>query len=1068
MTRLSNTRKDDLHRIFGEWVSFDLEERRIYSHDVGVVPKLIKPLVGDATADAVVQSETEAQLVDLVKWANEQKVHLVPRAKATSGYGGVMPVKGGLSVNMMRMRKILEIDKASMTVRVEPGVVWNDLEAVLNKQGLSLRTYPSSAPSSTVGGWLAQGGVGYGCFEYGCFLHNVVSARVVLPNAEMRSFEGDDLKLISEAEGITGFITEIKLLVREQLPETIQAVTFESAAQLSAALEDVLKEKIPLWSVSFINPTMARLKNQLPPRMEHGQIVDEERPTLPEGGYIALFVSPHERSSQIKEPLLGVINTHSGKILDQSLADHEWTERFNLLHIKRLGPSLLPAEAVVPLENLGLVLEELQTTIKQPLTLEGMLQLNLMGGSEGLVTLLGFIPHDERTLGYGIAYSLSLTLVRIAKKYGGRPYATGFYFTSEADTVLGPDRVKALAAFKQDVDPEGIMNPRKVIDKGLMGHLLGAVLPFESLARIPANWFKGSVGEHIQGQGKRGIPDDIAWYAYACAQCGYCVDECNQYYSRGWESESPRGRWFFLRDYLEGRAKMTQEWVENILACTTCEMCNVKCPLQLPNEPSWLKLRGELIYKQDRLTFPPFEIMRASAKKELNIWGAYSKDRSAWMPEEIKDKSRVDFGGVYFAGCSASPTDREAWIPLRVKEKIRPESETAYFAGCTASLVEKDVAQGATELLCAAGIDFTYLGRQEACCGIPMLLAGYWDTFEEILRHNVSAMQAKGVKTVVTSCPACWLSWSTYYPQWAKKLGIPFDIKARHFSEVLAERVESGELEFTHKVPRKVTWHDPCHMGRAGGIYEPPRKLLNAIPGVELKEMEHNRENALCCGGVLSLLENPDGAAVNIGRVRLEEAVETGAAALIAACPCCEVQFRVAVDKTGIDMPIVDLANITAEGLGIKLPDPTGETLEQWRTFETMIKLLKPEQMANFMAGLLPQMIEAMPQPFKGVMKWTKEATPGMRDTMFGMMKPMMPILFPRLLPGMMPKLMPVMIAAMEKVVPMPDYMKAQMPELMPTVMDNLLPKMLPEVIPYFLPKMESYIKKQDEWRQAA
>ena len=165
MSRLSTARQDDLRRKFGEWVSFDLEERRIYSHDVGVVPKLIKPLVGDATADAVVQPETEAQLRELVEWANEHKVHLVPRAKATSGYGGIMPVKGGLAVSMLRMRKIIEIDKASLSVRVEPGVVWNDLEAVLNKQGLSLRTYPSSAPSSTVGGWLAQGGVGYGCFE---------------------------------------------------------------------------------------------------------------------------------------------------------------------------------------------------------------------------------------------------------------------------------------------------------------------------------------------------------------------------------------------------------------------------------------------------------------------------------------------------------------------------------------------------------------------------------------------------------------------------------------------------------------------------------------------------------------------------------------------------------------------------------------------------------------------------------------------------------------------------------------------------------------------------------------
>ena len=316
---------------------------------------------------------------------------------------------------------------------------------------------------------------------------------------------------------------------------------------------------------------------------------------------------------------------------------------------------------------------------------------------------------------------------------------------------------------------------------------------------------------------------------------------------------------------------------------------------------------------------------------------------------------------------------------------------------------------------------------------------------------------------MVTSCPGCWIAWNTYYPQWTGKLGIPFDIRARHYSEVLAERIASGDLAFTQQVPRTVTWHDSCHMGRAGGIYEPPRKVLEAIPGVELKEMEHHHENAHCCGSVVSLLESPDQAAVKIGKLRLQEALATGADALIAACPCCEVQFRVAADKAGIDLPIVDLANIANEGLGIKLPDPTEFTLEQWRTFEAMIKLLKPDRMADFMATMLPQMIGAMPQPFQGVMKWTKATSPNLRNAMLGLMKPMLPALFPRLLPGMLPKLMPDMLQAMEQWVPMPDYMKEQMPEMMPSVMQNLMPKMLPEVIPHFVPKLEAYLKQQDE-----
>jgi Fe-S oxidoreductase len=112
------------------------------------------------------------------------------------------------------------------------------------------------------------------------------------------------------------------------------------------------------------------------------------------------------------------------------------------------------------------------------------------------------------------------------------------------------------------------------------------------------------------------------------------------------------------------------------------------------------------------------------------------------------------------------------------------------------------------------------------CCGIPMLVAGKWDLFEAALRHNSAAMQTRGVEEVVTSCPACWLVWNTYYPQWAEKLGIPFDFKARHYSQVLSEKIAAGEFGLT-QIPEslqaqiqangsaKVTFHDSCHIGRA-------------------------------------------------------------------------------------------------------------------------------------------------------------------------------------------------------------------------------------------------------------
>jgi len=313
---------------------------------------------------------------------------------------------------------------------------------------------------------------------------------------------------------------------------------------------------------------------------------------------------------------------------------------------------------------------------------------------------------------------------------------------------------------------------------------------------------------------------------------------------------------------------------------------------------------------------------------------------------------------------------------------------------------------------------------------------------------------------VVTSCPACWLVWHTFYPQWAEKLGIDYPFEAKHYSEILADQVRAGKFQLEHEVNKTVTWHDSCHMGRAGKIYEAPRELIRAIPGIELVEMEHNRQQAHCCGSVMSLVADPP-AAQRIGDVRLQEAEATGAEALVAACPCCEVQFRVTVDKTGRDLPIIDLATLVCEGAGIEHLDPTPYALQMWGVFEAMINLLQPEAMAEFMARLLPQMITAMPGPFPAMMKMVKSSPGPVREAMILMMRPMMPFLFPRLLPGMMPKVMPDMLAAVGRRIDMPPQMEEQMPDLMPPAMDRLMPKMLPQIIPHFLPRMEAYLRGQ-------
>src|SRR4030042_3594132 len=221
--------------------------------------------------------------------------------------------------------------------------------------------------------------------------------------------------------------------------------------------------------------------------------------------------------------------------------------------VKRLGPSLFPAEVVVPLSKLGNVMTEIEEKINQPLVKEGLvLQRGVNGKPE--VVILGFIPSDQRRFSYNFVFGLVLTLLKIAQKYGGRPYSTGLYFTQKVSEVIGRERVLKLKEFKRQVDPKEILNPGKVIGNGAVGKALNFASVFEPIIRPFGNSVNTIIGEK-PNRPVRGIPADVAWYAYSCSQCGYCIDECDQFYGRGWESQSPRGKGYWLREYIGGRGK---------------------------------------------------------------------------------------------------------------------------------------------------------------------------------------------------------------------------------------------------------------------------------------------------------------------------------------------------------------------------------------------------------------------------------------------------------------------------------------------------------------------------------
>src|SRR5680860_177940 len=462
---MNSASKMELQELFNNRISLNKTERKLYGHDIAAMPGIIKPFIGSTVPEAVVQPETEGELVNLVKWAAKYKIALTPRGKATSGYGGVLPMLKGIVVDFQRMKNIIKINTSDNTVTVQPGIIWEKLDRELAKKGLTLRLYPTSYPGSTVGGWLAQGGAGIGSYESGTFSENVKSARVVLADGTIKDFSGSELELISDAEGTTGLISEItiKIMVLDELE--ITAVGFKKLNDLQKFLQTVIDENLPIWSVLFINPQMANLKNQSPLKTHEGNII-EKHIILPEA-YIATLTYRKKDISKVSKNLSGLVSLNQGEILSEEIARHEWENRFNIMLVKRLSPSLVPAEFSIPLSALDDVLTEINKKVSHPIVKEGLV---IKKGREGKpeVIILGFIPSDQRRFSYNLVFALTLTILKIAQKYGGRTYAAGVYFAKKAQSVLGRERFARLKKFKSDKDPQNILNPKKVFGNSII------------------------------------------------------------------------------------------------------------------------------------------------------------------------------------------------------------------------------------------------------------------------------------------------------------------------------------------------------------------------------------------------------------------------------------------------------------------------------------------------------------------------------------------------------------------------------------------------------------------------
>ena len=382
----------------------------------------------------------------------------------------------------------------------------------------------------------------------------------------------------------------------------------------------------------------------------------------------------------------------------------------------------------------------------------------------------------------------------------------------------------------------------------------------------------------------------------ACTECGQCLTVCPAVAASGDADLSAQVRMHNLKKLLRegnffwkalnemlGREPLAtpqvlKDYGLSVFRCSLCGDCEEVCPAGLPLKDMWLSLREELSRTGDAPD--KIRMIRANLDGSHNVFDEDNDERGDWVDDMRKPPK---------GGC------------------VKDSAEVVYFTGCVGAYfpLAQKIPMAFVEILDAGGVDFTIMAGDEWCCGFPLQGSGQSEGLPAIIAHNVAAAKARGARKVVFTCPSCYQIWREAYPP---------EFELVHASEMVAQLVLEDRL-LLGELPMTVTYHDPCDLGRGGRVFDEPRAIMARIPGLTLVEMEHNREHCLCCGGGGNLeMIDPDLSAAMAKR-KVEEAVATGAEAIITNCQQCVRTMMTYAKRNKVNIDVMDMSQLVAKSL---------------------------------------------------------------------------------------------------------------------------------------------------------
>lgn len=374
------------------------------------------------------------------------------------------------------------------------------------------------------------------------------------------------------------------------------------------------------------------------------------------------------------------------------------------------------------------------------------------------------------------------------------------------------------------------------------------------------------------------LPNNVAIEFEQCIKCGLCLATCPVCKELLLEKYTPRGKVQLARFYQHGDLALSDHYRDIFARCLLCGACAATCPSGVELTKLFLGMRGEIA--KDRGLQPSMEKVAEFLLNNHNISDEDNEDRGEWT-EFLKD------------------------LPEHGYQKDR--AEVAFFVGCVASLfpMVQKIPQNLVQIMDAAGTDFAILGGEEWCCGFPLIGAGVPEKAEEMMAHNLDKVKALGVEKVVFSCPSCYRTWKEYYHT---------DLELLHDTEYIDGLIKDGYITLG-ELTGTVTYHDPCDLGRHGGIYEAPREILRSIPGIELVELENNRARSVCCGGGGNVeMADPDLSA-SVAQKKIDEIQRTGADMVVTSCQQCVRTITTRARRQKVDLKVCDITDLVLKSI---------------------------------------------------------------------------------------------------------------------------------------------------------